>query len=174
MPEADAALCQALATFAGEPAGSLAPAAEALPAAACGERRPDAAGQPLRAAKASSRSFLVVDDSFSTREIQKSMLEELGFRVSLAEDGVDALEQAAAVKFDLVFTDLDMPRMDGFSLVSGLRALEGYRDTPVVIVRSREKEEDKRRGSRAGANAYLVKGDFDRNDLLNTIHKLLC
>ncbi len=116
--------------------------------------------------------ILVVDDSINTREIEKSILEAYGYHVTVAEDGLDAIEKAAGTKFDLVVTDVDMPRMDGFSLTKKLRDDDAYKATPIIIVTSREKEEDKRRGIAVGADAYIVKGAFDKGNLIDTIRNL--
>jgi chemotaxis protein histidine kinase CheA len=117
--------------------------------------------------------ILVVDDSLNTREIEKDVLEAWGYHVTLAEDGMDGLQQARAGTFDAILTDVEMPKMDGFTLTSMLRQEEKYRDTPIVIITSREKEEDKRRGIQVGADAYIVKGDFDQNSLVDTLRSLL-
>ena len=116
---------------------------------------------------------LVVDDSLNTREIEKDVLEAYGYHVTLAEDGLDGLNKAQEADFDAVLTDVEMPGMDGFSLTSRLRHEEKYRNRPIIIVTSREKEEDKRRGIEAGADAYIVKGDFDQNNLVDTLRTLL-
>ncbi|MDR3437362.1 hybrid sensor histidine kinase/response regulator [Telmatospirillum sp.] len=116
---------------------------------------------------------LVVDDSLNTREIVKDVLEAHGYVVTLAEDGLDGLQKARSGDFDAVLTDVEMPNMDGFSLTSALRQEERYRDKPIIIVTSREKEEDKRRGIQVGADAYIVKGDFDQSNLVDTLRSLL-
>ncbi|MTJ83488.1 MAG: hybrid sensor histidine kinase/response regulator [Telmatospirillum sp.] len=117
--------------------------------------------------------ILVVDDSLNTREIEKDVLEAHGYVVTLAEDGRDGLAKAQSEAFDAILTDVEMPHMDGFSLTAALRQDERYRDTPIIIVTSRQKEEDKRRGIEVGADAYIVKGDFDQNSLVDTLHSLL-
>ncbi|MDO9041340.1 MAG: hybrid sensor histidine kinase/response regulator [Desulfocapsaceae bacterium] len=117
--------------------------------------------------------ILVVDDSLNTREIEKDVLEAWGYHVTLAEDGIDGLQQARTGTFDAILTDVEMPNMDGFTLTSMLRQEEKYRDTPIVIITSREKEEDKRRGIQVGADAYIVKGEFDQNSLVDTLRSLL-
>ncbi|GAB0057168.1 Sensor histidine kinase RcsC [Candidatus Magnetaquicoccaceae bacterium FCR-1] len=116
---------------------------------------------------------LVVDDSLNTREIEKDMLEACGFRVTLAEDGLDGLRHALAEEFDAVLTDVEMPGMDGFSLTERLRREDRYRDKPIIILTSRDREEDKQRGMRAGADAYIVKGDFSQGNLVDTLRTLL-
>ncbi len=116
---------------------------------------------------------LVVDDSLSTREIEKDVLEAYGYDVTLAEDGLDGLSKAQEGDFDAVLTDVEMPRMDGFSLTARLRQEEKYRNRPIIIITSRAREEDKRRGIEAGADAYIVKGGFDQNNLVDTLRTLL-
>lgn len=118
-------------------------------------------------------NILVVDDSLNTREIEKDVLEAHGYRVTLAEDGLDGLRKAMEGDFDAVLTDVEMPHMDGFTLTARLRQEEKYRATPIVIITSREKAEDKQRGVQVGADAYIVKGDFDQNSLVDTLHALL-
>ncbi|MBI5076108.1 MAG: hybrid sensor histidine kinase/response regulator [Nitrospirae bacterium] len=118
-------------------------------------------------------NILVVDDSINTREIEKSILEAYGYRVTIAGDGMEAIELAGRSKYDLVITDVEMPRLDGFSLTERLRSDNSYKDVPVIIVTSREKEEDKRRGIRVGANAYIVKGSFDQSNLVDTVQNLI-
>ncbi|BAE51808.1 hybrid sensor histidine kinase/response regulator [Paramagnetospirillum magneticum] len=117
--------------------------------------------------------ILVVDDSLNTREIEKDVLEAHGYVVTLAEDGVDGLAKARAGDFDAILTDVEMPNMDGFTLTAALRQDERYRDRPIIIVTSREREEDKRRGIQVGADAYIVKGDFDQSSLVDTLRSLL-
>jgi len=116
---------------------------------------------------------LVVDDSFNTREIIKDVLEACGYRVTTAKDGLDGWQKALGGPFDAVLTDVEMPGLDGFSLTAKLRTHDRYQTTPIVIITSREQEEDKRRGIQVGADAYIVKGDFDQSSLLETLHNLL-
>jgi two-component system, chemotaxis family, sensor kinase CheA len=118
-------------------------------------------------------NILVVDDSLNTREIEKDVLEAHGYLVTLAEDGLEGLRKAMEGDFDAVLTDVEMPHMDGFTLTARLRQEEKYRTTPIVIITSREKAEDKQRGVQVGADAYIVKGDFDQNSLVDTLHALL-
>lgn len=118
-------------------------------------------------------TILVVDDSINTREIERSILEAYGYTVETAEDGQEAYDRTRNELFDLVITDVEMPRMDGFTLTEALRADPRYRNVPVVIVTSREKEEDKRRGITVGADAYIVKRAFDQSNLLDTVKSLI-
>ncbi len=117
--------------------------------------------------------ILVVDDSVNTREIERDILEAYGYRVTIAGDGVEALEKAGATPFELVITDVEMPRLNGFALTERLRADPAYRDVPIIIVTSREKDEDKRRGIQVGASAYIVKGAFDQSKLVETVQNLV-
>jgi len=118
-------------------------------------------------------TVLVVDDSISTREIEKSIIEAHGYQVVVAGDGLEALEKTRERIFDVVVTDIEMPRLDGFSLTEKLRSDDRYRHTPIIIVTSREREEDRRRGILVGANAYIVKGSFDQTNLIETIENLV-
>ncbi|MEO5362897.1 MAG: hybrid sensor histidine kinase/response regulator [Magnetococcus sp. DMHC-8] len=119
------------------------------------------------------KHVLVVDDSRNTREIEQAILQEAGYQVSLAENGEEGYEKADQHPFDLVVTDVEMPLLDGFSLTRKLRRHARYQHTPIILVTSRDKEEDKRRGIDVGASAYIVKGAFDQTNLLDTVRNLL-
>lgn len=127
----------------------------------------------IREGKKKEITVLVVDDSINTREIEKSILEAYGYQVVLAGDGMEALEKSRGKQFDAIITDVEMPRLDGFTLTEQLRRDDRYKDTPIIIVTSREKEEDKKRGIMVGANAYIVKGAFDQTNLIETIQNLI-
>jgi two-component system, chemotaxis family, sensor kinase CheA len=118
-------------------------------------------------------TVLVVDDSINTREIEKSILEAYGYTVVTAEDGEEAFEMTRETLYDLIVTDVEMPRLDGFSLTKRLRDDERYRNVPIIIVTSLEKDEDKKRGITVGANAYIVKGAFDQSNLIETVRSLI-
>jgi two-component system chemotaxis sensor kinase CheA len=117
--------------------------------------------------------ILVVEDQVVTRQMEKSILEAAGYQVVTAENGLDALNRLGQQDFDLVLTDILMPKMDGFTLTRKIRSNEKTKDLPVVVVTSMESEEDKRRGLEAGANAYLIKSSFDQKHLIETIETLL-
>lgn len=154
-------------------AGALAPVLHA-PSLLAQVRSVGSAARASTAAQAPHRQhLLVVDDSLNTRELEKEVLEAHGYQVTLAEDGVDGLAKALAEDFDAVLTDVEMPRMDGFTLTARLREEERYRHRPILIITSREREEDKRRGMQVGADAYIVKGDFDQRSLIDTLQTLL-
>lgn len=124
--------------------------------------------------RANAWHVLIVDDSMNTREIEKNVLEAHGYQVTLAEDGLAGLQKARLTQFDAVLTDVEMPVMDGFSLTRALRAEENYQHIPIIIVTSRAKEEDRRRGIQVGADAYIAKGDFEQDSLIETLKMLLC
>lgn len=119
------------------------------------------------------KRVLVVDDSLNTREIERDVLEAWGYHVTLAEHGQEGLDKALAEQFDAVLTDVEMPIMDGFTLTARLREHERYQACPIIIITSREKESDRRRGIEVGADAYIVKGSFDQNSLVDTLKVLL-
>ncbi len=119
------------------------------------------------------QTILVVDDSLNTREVEKTILQAYGYEVDTAKDGMEALEKLKAREFQLVVTDVEMPLMDGFTLTARIKEESSYRHIPVVIVTSRESMEDKRRGVEVGANAYIIKGSFDQNNLIHTVESLI-
>ncbi len=128
-------------------------------------------GEPVK--RKEQRSILVVDDSLNTREVEKTILQAYGYEVDTAKDGLEALEKLRQRAFHLVVTDVEMPVMDGFTLTSKIKEDGSYRHIPVVIVTSRESMDDKKRGIEVGANAYIVKGSFDQNNLINTVESLI-
>jgi two-component system chemotaxis sensor kinase CheA len=120
-------------------------------------------------------TILVVDDSITTRTLEKSILEAQGFRVLLSVDGVDALSllRSGEAMVDLVVADVEMPRMDGFGLLQAMKNDPRLSAIPVVLMTSRADPEDVRRGLELGAGAYLTKQKFDQRDLLATIGQML-
>lgn len=131
-------------------------------------------GAPIARAEAAPRHrILLVDDSVTTRTLERSILEAAGYDVVAASDGAEALKILATGDVDLVVSDIDMPRLDGFELVKKLRESSEFSDLPVVLVTARENEEDKRRGMEAGADAYIFKSGFDQRALLDTIGELI-
>ncbi|MBP2231476.1 two-component system chemotaxis sensor kinase CheA [Azospirillum agricola] len=136
----------------------------ALPAAA----RPAEEAPPARA------HILVVDDSITTRTLEKSILEAHGYRVTQCVDGREALERLAeGMEVGLIVSDVEMPRMDGFALLQAVKADKRMAEIPVILVTSRASDEDRERGLRLGADAYIVKTRFDQNELLAGIRRLL-
>ena len=116
--------------------------------------------------------MLVVDDAVTTRTMERGLLELAGYQVRVAVDGVDAWTTLKSERFDLVVSDVDMPRMNGFELTQRIRADEALQDLPVVLVSALEAREDKERGIEVGANAYVVKSSFEQSNLLEIIHRL--
>ncbi len=120
-------------------------------------------------------TILVVDDSITTRTLEKGILEAAGYRVVVCVDGQDALERlrAGIEPVDLVVADVEMPRLDGFGLVEALRAEPDFARLPIILMTSRGDPEDVARGLQLGADAYLTKQKFDQRQLLDTIGHLL-
>ena len=131
-----------------------------------------APGQEQAAAQAKKR-ILVADDSVTTRTLEKSILEAAGYEVAIAADGADAWQLLQERGADLLVSDVDMPRMDGFTLTETIRASKRFHELPVVLVTARETEEDKARGITVQADAYLCKSGFDQKNLLETVAQLL-
>ena len=117
--------------------------------------------------------ILVVDDSITSRSLERSILEAHGYRVRVAVDGLEALDLLRIEKADLVITDIQMPRMDGFELVAALKADPRLKEIPVIIVSSLERAEDQERGLLLGADGYVVKGKFDQTALLAAIRQMI-
>ena len=132
---------------------------------------------PSRNGSGSSREaakVLVVDDQFTVRELQRSILEAGGYRVDTASDGRDALAKLRDdPEIALVVTDVDMPEMDGIDLLKTIRADAARSALPVIVVSARGTQEDRQRGVEAGGDAYIVKGEFDQQTLLDTVQRLV-
>ena len=123
--------------------------------------------------RAEKGRVLVVDDSITTRTMEKNILEAHGYRVTVACSGPDALQRLAEADYDLIVSDVEMPGMTGFELTAAVRRNERTKGTPVIIVSSLATDEDKRMGLKAGAQAYIVKGNFDQGALLETVETLI-
>jgi two-component system chemotaxis sensor kinase CheA len=117
--------------------------------------------------------ILIVDDSLTTRMLEQRILESAGFEVETAVSGEDGLQAAARNRYALFLVDVDMPGIDGFTFVERCRADPALRDIPAILVTSRASPEDRQRGKDAGAQAYIVKGDFDQAELLARINELV-
>lgn len=116
---------------------------------------------------------LVVDDSITTRTLEKSILEHSGYKVSVAVNGRQAWEILQDQAFDLVVTDVEMPEMNGFELTELIKQSERLKRMPVIIVTSLAREEDRQRGIAVGAEAYIVKGQFETRILLDVVEQLI-
>ncbi|KWA73174.1 hybrid sensor histidine kinase/response regulator [Burkholderia ubonensis] len=119
------------------------------------------------------RRVLVVDDSLTVRELERKLLEKRGYDVTIAVDGMDGWNAVRGEAFDLVVTDVDMPRMDGIELVTLIKNDPRLKRVPVMIVSYKDRDEDRRRGLDAGADYYLAKGSFHDEALLDAVHDLI-
>lgn len=119
----------------------------------------------------SNKSALIVDDSFTMRNMVSLALKEQNFDVTTAEDGVDALKVSKGKKFDVIITDINMPNMDGFQLLEKLRAIEDFKFTPILVLTTEGSDEKKKEGKRLGATGWIVK-PFNPQTLIATINKV--
>ena len=147
------------------------------PAGLAASCTPSAAAPAPRKAEARVQAIapgiLVVDDSITSRSLERSILEAHGYRVRVAVDGLEALDLLRAEKADLIITDIQMPRLDGFGLVEALKTDRLLKEIPVIIVSSLESPEDQERGLLLGADAYVVKRKFDQTELLDAIRQMI-
>ena len=119
------------------------------------------------------KRILVADDSITVREVERQMLVRAGYAVEVAVDGADAWNQLCSGRFDMLVTDVDMPRMNGIELVRTLRQDARFSQLPVAIVSYKDRPEDREAGLRAGADAYLTKGSFQDRTFLRSIMDLV-
>ena len=140
-------------------APALAPAQPTAPSA------PDAAVDRPR--------VLIVEDSVGVRELERVILQGAGYDVITAVDGTDGAAKLSETPTDLVVTDVEMPGMDGFALTRQIRRTKGWEHVPVVIMTSRGSEDDQKAGLDAGASAYLLKTEFDQEQLVETVRRLV-
>jgi len=123
--------------------------------------------------EAQKRSILVVEDSITSRSLLKNILESAGYQVATAVDGIDAYTLLKTGSFDLIVSDVEMPRMDGFDLTAKVRADKQLSELPIVLVTALESREHRERGIEVGANAYIVKSSFDQSNLLGVVRQLI-
>lgn len=137
----------------------------------------DIAGSGSTAAQSDDSSVerfvLIVEDSITSRILLKNILETAGYRVKTAVDGVEALTALKTEPFDLVVSDVDMPRMNGYELTTRIRGDGRLADLPVVLVTALGSREDRERGIDVGANAYIVKSSFDQSNLLEVVRRFI-
>jgi two-component system sensor histidine kinase and response regulator WspE len=119
------------------------------------------------------RRVLVVDDSLTVREVERQLLARLGYEVDVAVDGADGWNAVRGGRYDLLVTDVDMPRMNGLELVAAVRREPRLADLPIIIVSYKDREEDRLAGMHAGANAYLTKGAFRDDSFARTVRDLI-
>jgi two-component system chemotaxis sensor kinase CheA len=117
--------------------------------------------------------ILVAEDSITIRTMLRSYLESAGYIVKTAVDGYQAYQFLQQSEYDLVVSDVEMPRMNGFELTAKIRETTAYAQLPVILVTALETPDDKQRGLEAGANAYIVKRNFEQSNLVDTIKRLL-
>jgi len=125
------------------------------------------------ASKRTQHRILVVEDSITVREVERQMLLRAGYAVDTAVDGMDGWNAVQKAKYDLVVSDVDMPRMNGIEFVRKMRADRRFESLPVVIVSYKDREEDRIAGLEAGASAYLTKGSFQDRSFLQAIADLI-
>lgn len=118
------------------------------------------------------KHILVVDDSITTRTLEKNILEVAGYEVKTASDGENGMRMIERYDFDAIVTDIQMPNMDGFELTRRIKENSRYKKIPVILVTSLDSKHDKERGIEVGADAYIVKKSFDQRTLLDTLEQL--
>lgn len=134
---------------------------------------PEREREPQPPAAGARSAVLVVDDSVTSRALLKNILEAADYEVATAVDGMDALLALRRGHFDVLVSDVDMPRMDGFELTARVRADKRLADLPVILVTSLDSREHKERGIDVGATAYIVKSSFEQSNLLDTVRRVL-
>ncbi len=134
---------------------------------------PAAAAYKAKPSEAERRSVLIAEDSITARTLLKNILDAAGYLTVTAVDGIDALTQLRTHGIDLVVSDVDMPRMNGFELTAKIRSLREFDDLPVVLVTSLDSREDREQGIEVGASAYIVKSSFDQSNLLDVVRRLI-
>lgn len=127
----------------------------------------------LKNTKVSKKFILLVEDSITTRMLLKNILTTAAYEVKTAVDGVEAFELLQSQNFDLILTDVEMPRMNGFALTEKVRTIEKFKDIPIIMCTALGSREDRERGIELGANAYLDKNNFNQQVLLNIVQKLI-
>ena len=134
---------------------------------------PTPAPVPAMTGSLAKKRLLVVDDSVTTRSLEKSILEAAGYEVVTAADGAAGWKLLQEQDVDLVITDIEMPRMDGFELTEAIRRSKRSHELPVILISARSSDRDKARGIEVGADAYIVKSTFDQKELLEALGQLL-
>ena len=130
-------------------------------------------GDSTNAVAESQKSILVVDDSITVREMERKMLQNKGYKVDVAVDGMEGWHAVSTNHYDLVISDVDMPRMNGIELTNKIKNSSKLNKIPVIIVSYKDREEDRLRGLEAGANYYLTKSSFQDDTLVNAVYDLI-
>lgn len=119
-----------------------------------------------------AKTFLVVDDSTSIRQLVSSTIKDAGYEVLVAENGNDALGKIAGKRIDMVITDLNMPDMDGIELIRKLRSMPDYKFAPILMLTTESQEGKKQEGKKAGASGWIVK-PFSAEQLMDVVKKFM-
>jgi two-component system chemotaxis response regulator CheY len=119
-----------------------------------------------------AKTFLIVDDSASMRQLVSFSIKEAGFDVLVAENGKDALDKLNGTKIDMVITDLNMPEIDGIALIKKLRGMPAYKFVPIVMLTTESQETKKQEGKQAGASGWIVK-PFKPEQFLEVVKKFI-
>jgi two-component system, chemotaxis family, sensor histidine kinase and response regulator WspE len=119
------------------------------------------------------KRVLVVDDSITVREAERQLLVNRGYDVDIAVDGIDGLNSVRSTRYDLIVSDIDMPRLSGLELVRAIKQDPKLGGTPIIIVSYKDREEDRMRGLDAGANYYLTKSSFHDETLVRAVEDLI-
>ncbi|MGB5064010.1 MAG: response regulator, partial [Candidatus Competibacter sp.] len=135
--------------------------------------RPDKMQQATDGAARRPKRILVVDDSLTVREVERKLLENRGYQVDVAVDGMDGWNTARTGDYQLLISDVDMPRLNGIELTALIKRDPLLRSLPVMIVSYKEREEDRQRGLEAGADYYLAKSSFQDDTLLDAVETLI-
>jgi len=122
---------------------------------------------------AAKKRILIVDDSITVREVERNLLQSKGYQVEVAVDGIDGWNAARTSEYDLIVSDIDMPRMNGFEFVSKMKNDERVCNIPIIIVSYKDREEDRQRGLEVGADYYLTKGSFHDETLVEAVIDLI-
>ena len=129
--------------------------------------------QRHRKGKSDRKRILVVDDSITVREVERTILAEHGFEVEVAVDGLEAWNMIRHAVFDLIITDIDMPNMDGIELLVHVKTTTDYENIPIIILSYKDRKEDRERGLEAGADYYLTKSSFHNQALIEAVEDLI-
>ncbi|MCW2570145.1 MAG: CheA signal transduction histidine kinase, partial [Frankiales bacterium] len=129
--------------------------------------------KPAGVVSARKPRVLVVEDSVGVRELERVILEGAGYQVETAVDGLDGASRLRDDPVDLVLSDIEMPGMDGFDLTRTIRRTKGWENVPVIIMTSRGEDTARQAGLDAGASAYLLKNEFDQEQLVQTVRRLV-
>jgi two-component system chemotaxis sensor kinase CheA len=127
----------------------------------------------METANVQSKYILVAEDSITLRSLLRNIIESFGYQVKTAVDGMEAFQFLKNETFDLVVSDVEMPRLNGFELTAKIRSDKLLADTPVILVTALDSADDRQRGMESGANAYIIKGSFEQSNLIEMIRRLI-